>query len=302
MTRAYSEDLRRRVVAAVEGWGSCRHGARFGVAISTVVKRMQRWRRTGSVAARPIGGDRRSRLTGEHDWLLAPDLTLQEIRAELGRRGIRVGHGTVRRFFTDQGIRFKKACTSTSGIARRRPSASSLEDASGKADPVRLVFIDETWAKTNMTRSHGQCAKGRRLPAKMLHGRWRTPTFLAALRADRIDASCVLQGSINGISFLAYVEQVLAPTLKPGDFVILDKPRQPGKEIAVRRAMRAASAKLLFLLAGSQPDRTRLRQVQDPAAQGRRANPRGHLAAYRDASRPLPAAGMPQLLENAGYA
>src|ERR671918_699357 len=71
----------------------------------------------------------------------------------------------------------------------------------GKLDPARLVFIDETWAKTNMTRTHGRCARGERLIAKVPHGRWRTMTFLAALRADRIAAPCVLDGPINGRSF-----------------------------------------------------------------------------------------------------
>ena len=73
-----------------------------------------------------------------------------------------------------------------------------------------------------MTRSHGRCAKGRRLVAKVPHGRWRTLTFLAALRHDRIDAPCVLDGPINGLSFRAYVEQFLVPTLAPGDIVIMD--------------------------------------------------------------------------------
>ena len=113
-------------------------------------------------------------------------------------------------------------------------------------DPARLVFIDETWAKTNMTRSHGRCRKGRRLLAKAPQGRWRTLTFLAALRHDRIDAPCVLDGPVNARSFLAYVEQLLVPTLSPGDLVIMDNlGSHKGK--AVRRAIRAAGAKLLFL-------------------------------------------------------
>jgi transposase len=104
-----------------------------------------------------------------------------------------------------------------------------------------LVFIDETWAKTNMTRTHGE-----RLVAKVPHGRWRTLTFLAALRHDRIDAPCVIDGPINGESFLAYVEQMLVPTLQPGDIVIIDNlGSHKGK--AVRRAIRAAGAKLFFL-------------------------------------------------------
>lgn len=97
-----------------------------------------------------------------------------------------------------------------------------------------------------MTRRHGRCAKGQRLVAKVPHGRWRTLTFLAALRCDRIAAPCVIDGPINGRSFLAYVEQGLVPTLAPGDVVIMDNlGSHKGK--AVRRAIRAAGAKLLFL-------------------------------------------------------
>ena len=97
-----------------------------------------------------------------------------------------------------------------------------------------------------MIRSHGRSRKGRRLYAKVPHGRWRTLTFLAALRNDRIDAPCVLDGPVNGTSFLAYVEQLLVPTLKPGDIVIMDNlGSHKGK--AVRRAIRNAKARLLFL-------------------------------------------------------
>ena len=97
-----------------------------------------------------------------------------------------------------------------------------------------------------MTRTHGRARRGERLVAKAPHGRWRTLTFLAALRHDRIDAPCVIDGPINGESFLAYVEQVLVPALKPGDIVIIDNlGSHKGK--TVRRAIRAAGAKLFFL-------------------------------------------------------
>ena len=128
-----------------------------------------------------------------------------------------------------------------------------------RLDPRRLVFIDETWAKTNMTRTHGRCARGRRLVAKVPHGHWKTLTFLAALRCDRIDAPFVLDGPINGEWFLAYVEQVLVPTLKPGDVVVLDNlGSHKGK--AVRRAIRKAGAHLIFLPPYS-PDLNPIEQV-----------------------------------------
>jgi transposase len=110
-----------------------------------------------------------------------------------------------------------------------------------------------------MTRSHGRAPRGQRLVAKVPQGRWRTLTFLAALRSDRIAAPCVIDGPINGESFLAYVEQVLVPTLKPGDIVIIDNlGSHKGK--AVRRAIRAAGAKLFFLPPYS-PDLNPIEQV-----------------------------------------
>ena len=97
-----------------------------------------------------------------------------------------------------------------------------------------------------MARTHGRCRRGERLRAKLPHGHWKTLTFLAALRHDRIDAPAVIDGPINGLSFLAYVEQLLIPTLKPGDIVILDNLGSHKGE-AVRKAVRAAGARLLFL-------------------------------------------------------
>jgi len=110
-----------------------------------------------------------------------------------------------------------------------------------------------------MTRTHGRSPRGSRLVAKAPRGRWRTLTFLAALRHDRLDAPCVIDGPINGASFLAYVEQVLVPTLAPGDIVIIDNlGSHKGK--AVRKAIRAAGAKLFFLPPYS-PDLNPIEQV-----------------------------------------
>lgn len=129
----------------------------------------------------------------------------------------------------------------------------------GCLDPRRLVFIDETWTKTNMTRLHGWSPRGQRLLTKVPQGHWRTLTFLAALRHDRIEAPCVIDGPINGESFLAYVEQILGPTLRSGDIVIIDNlGSHKGK--AVRRAIRATGAKLFFLPPYS-PDLNPIEQV-----------------------------------------
>ena len=116
----------------------------------------------------------------------------------------------------------------------------------GRIDPARLVFIDETWTKTNMAPLRGWAPRGQRLPGKAPHGHWKTMTFLAALRHDRVSAPWLIDGPIDGQSFLQYVEEVLVPTLKPGDIVIIDNlGSHKGK--AVRQAIRAAGAKLFFL-------------------------------------------------------
>jgi transposase len=141
-------------------------------------------------------------------------------------------------------------------IARRR---AWWRRHQSKIDPARLVFIDETWAKTNMTRTHGWWRRGAPLRAQVPHGHWRTMTFLAALRHDRITAPCVIDGPINGESFRAYVEQLLVPTLQPGDIVVMDN-LGSHKGHAIHRAIRAAGARLVFLPPYS-PDLNPIEQV-----------------------------------------
>ena len=141
-------------------------------------------------------------------------------------------------------------------IARRRAQWKKYQ---GRLDPRRLVFIDETWAKTNMTPIRGWAPRGTKLIARAPFGKWRTLTFLAALRHDRIDAPCVLDGPINGLSFTAWVEQFLVPTLARGDIVIMDN-LGSHKGAAVRQAIRSAGARLLFLPPYS-PDLNPIEQV-----------------------------------------
>ncbi|MEA3004107.1 MAG: hypothetical protein QOH81_2895 [Sphingomonadales bacterium] len=167
-----------------------------------------------------------------------------------------------------------------------------------------------------MVRTHGWGRKGQRVRGSAPFGHWRTMTFLAALRCDRIDAPFVLDGPINGVTFTAWVEQCLAPTLKPGDVVIMDNlGSHKGK--AVRQAIRAAGARLLFLPPYSpdlnpieqmsrcalshnaQPCRGHggllIRQAQNAAPQSRGALRRGRLEARRISPRPLPTTRMRQL-------
>lgn len=113
-------------------------------------------------------------------------------------------------------------------------------------DPERLVFIDETAASTKMARRHGRAPRGQRLRCSVPHGHWKTTTFVGALRLTGMTAPMVLDGPMNGAWFLAYVQQVLAPTLKPGDIVIMDN-LAAHKSTPVRDAVEAVGARLLFL-------------------------------------------------------
>jgi transposase len=121
------------------------------------------------------------------------------------------------------------------------------------------VFIDETWAKTNMVRLRGRAPRGQRLREKVPHGHWNTMTFIAALRSDRIDAPCLLDQPVNGKSFLQYVKQFVVPTLQKGNMVMMDNLKSH-KNREVRRAIRAAGAKLWFLPSYS-PDLNPIEQV-----------------------------------------
>jgi len=113
-------------------------------------------------------------------------------------------------------------------------------------DPSRLVFIDETGATTKMARRHGRAPRGQRLKLSVPYGHWKTTTFVGALRVGGMTAPMVLDGPMTGDWFQAYVEQVLVPTLKPGDVVILDN-LSAHKNDAIRVAIEAAGASLRFL-------------------------------------------------------
>ena len=141
-------------------------------------------------------------------------------------------------------------------MARKRARWKARQ---GSIDLKRLVFLDETWAKTNMAPLRGWAARGQRLIGRSPFGHWNTMTFIAALRQDGIVAPWVIDGPINGEAFRTYVEQVLVPTLRPDDIVILDN-LGSHKAPAIRKAIRAAGARLLFLPAYS-PDLNPIEQV-----------------------------------------
>jgi len=113
-------------------------------------------------------------------------------------------------------------------------------------DPERFVFIDETGVRTNMVRHYGRSRRGQRLVGRAPHGHWKTTTFVAALRHDRLTAPMVVDGPMNGDVFLAYVRHVLLPTLRPDDIVVMDN-LPSHKASSVRRAIESAGAQLAYL-------------------------------------------------------
>ncbi len=141
-------------------------------------------------------------------------------------------------------------------IARRRAQWRRYQP---RINPKRLVFIDETWTKTNMAPLRGWGKRGERVRGKAPYGHWNTMTFVAALRHDRIDAPWLIDRPMNGAIFRQYVEEVLAPTLCSDDIVCMDN-LGSHRSKAVRAAIRGCGAKL-FLLPKYSPDLNPIEQV-----------------------------------------
>src|SRR6476660_5490634 len=207
---------------------------------------MRRRRRLGATGARCAWTVMRAPFAR---WSMRPRTSLLK---SLGRRSPR---GAFRRATGRCGASFavtrSRAKKKTAHAAEQdRPDIVKRREAwfDGQLDldPARLVFIDETWASTNMARRYGWAPKGERLRAGVPHGRWKTTTFVAALRLSGRVAPMVLDGPINGPAFQAYVEQVLVPELKRGDIVVMDN-LGSHNGASVRASIEAAGAKLLFL-------------------------------------------------------
>jgi len=119
--------------------------------------------------------------------------------------------------------------------------------------------VDETWASTNMAPTYGRGPRGQRVEGIVPHGHWKTTTFLAGLRSDGLVAPCVFDRAISGASFLAWVQQALVPTLRPGDLVVMDN-LAAHKVAGVREAIEAAGAEIAYLPPYS-PDLNPIEQV-----------------------------------------
>ena len=146
---------------------------------------------------------------------------------------------------------------------QRRPAVKAARAAWGQHRPTldltRVVFLDETGLNTKLARRHGRCRRGARLVASLPHGHWSTTLLIAGLRAAGLTAPLLLPGALDGLAFRAYIKQVLGPTVRPGDTVILDN-LAVHKGPAVRQAIEAAGATPLFLPPYS-PDYNPIEQV-----------------------------------------
>ena len=252
MGKPYSQDLRERVIAAVDtGTGAYVAAPLFQVSVSYIYKALIRRRKTGEVTARPSGGGPKPKLAPHDDALRArvatePDITLAELQAWLlAERKVNVSIGCLwnRLKFLKLPLKKSRSEQDRSDVAQARDEWRASQ---GELNPERLVFIDETGAATDMARRYGRCPRGQRLVSSVPWGHWKTTTFVAALRVGQIAAPCVFDGPMDGPSFRAYVEQFVVPILRQSDIVVMDN--LPSHKVAgIREAIEAAGAELRYL-------------------------------------------------------
>ena len=158
-----------------------------------------------------------------------------------------VGYGTVWRFFEREDITFKK---SVRAAEQERPDVAAArmrwQHEQPQLDPAKLVFVDESGASTKMARLYGRAKRGRRVVGRVPWGHWKTVTFVAGMRLDGFTAPFVIDCAMNGAIFVEYVQQCLAPSLKPGDIVVIDN-LPAHKRDEVHTILEAAGATLRYL-------------------------------------------------------
>jgi len=220
----------------------------FCVSASWARRVKQRRRETGEVSHRPMGGpgitivDRQQLAALVREY---PDATLAELRSRLG---VQCALSTLCVALQKLGLSLKKKTLHAAEQDRPDVAARRVEWCSWSktVEPRRLIFIDETWATTNMTRLRGRAPRGERLIAKIPHGHWKTTTLIAALGIEGVQCATVVDGSVNADVFEAFVEQVLVPVLQPGDLVILDN-LSSHKRQRVRDLIEKAHGQLHYL-------------------------------------------------------
>jgi transposase len=247
--RPYSRDLRERVAAAVDqSEGSLREIARrFRVSLSFVARLLRRRRQTGTLDPKPHGGGHppaldRAGLERLRDLVRQqPDATLDELRRRVGTPCSRMALWRAVRKLTL--TRKKKTLH-----ARQRddPETQAKREAFREKmagiDPHRLVFVDETGATTAMTRAYGRAPRGERVVGTV-PGQWKSVTLISALRLSGVVAPLAFEGATDTAAFQTYVEQALAPQLRPGDVVLWDN-LAPHKDPRVKQAIERAGARV----------------------------------------------------------
>jgi transposase len=263
--RAFSNDLRERIVAAVErGQHTLQQIADlFMVDVSVIVRLRQRQRQTGSIAPKPHGGGRQPKLDEAAQTRLLelvrqnPDATLAELREQLG---VVCGLTTLHRALKRHGITRKKK--SSHADERDRPQVqaqrAAFEAKMAEVDPAHLVFVDETGATTAMTRTHGRAPAGERVTASA-PASWENTTFIVGLRQSGVVAPFAFGGATDQAAFETYVEKVLVPILQPGDVVIWDN-LKPHHSAAARAAVESVGATVQPLPPYS-PDETPIEEL-----------------------------------------
>ena len=248
--RAYSNDLRERIVAAVDrGDYPLRQLAHlFSVSLSFLVRLLQRKRRTGSVDPEPHAGGPTPKLdAAAHARLLAlvrdqPDATLAELRDRLG---VSCSLMTIARALKRCRITRKKKTVHAD--ERDSPDAQARRAAFDRrmvgVDPARLVFVDEMGTNTAMTRTYGRAPAGERVDATA-PGRWKNVTLIVGMRQAGVVAPLAFEGPTDQSAFRTYVREVLAPELHPGDVVVWDnlKPHQDAEAIRAVGRIRGTAA------------------------------------------------------------
>jgi transposase len=247
--RAYSNDLRERIVAAVErGEHSLRQLAHlFSVSLSCIVRLLQHQRRTGSVQPKPHAGVPTRKLDAAAEARLLelvraqPDATLAELRDRLGLPCCLM---TIARALQRHQITRKQKTlhAQEQDSPRVQAQREAFQKKLAAVDPAHLVFVDETGANTSMTRTHGRAPQGERVQATAPAG-WQNVTLIAGLRTSGVVAPLALPGAVDQVVFQTYVEEALAPQLHEGDVVVLDH-LQPHKNPAVLAAIEAVGARV----------------------------------------------------------
>jgi transposase len=247
--RAYSNDLRERIVAAVQRKEhSLRQLAQlFSVSLSCIVRLLQHKRRTGSVQPKPHAGVPTRTLDAAADARLLelvrtqPDATLAELRDRLG---IPCCLMTIARALQRHQITRKKKTyrAEERDSPRVQAQRQAFQAKLAAVDPDHLVFVDETGATTALSRTHGRAPEGERVQAAA-PGAWENVTLLTGMRASGVIAPLALAGATDQAVFQTYVEQVLVPELQPGDVVVWDN-LAPHKNPAVVAAIAAVGARV----------------------------------------------------------